>query len=1681
MVNHPTSMLSPLRRAAVTLAAVGFLLQAMSAMALDLAQSPLFLTQAQPPQVLLTMARDHRLFYEAYNDYSDLNDDGVLDIGYRPAIDYYGYFDSYKCYTYSSVNSRFEPSSVTADKKCSGQWSGDFLNYVTMSRMDALRKVLYGGKRSTDSTTETVLERSFIPQDAHAWGKEYESVARDGFDITEYTPLSLPASGTRHLLANVTLTSDASPPLMRVLVNSAYRVWEWVSIERPVAGTKCMHGGSGPDCVTAGGDTWSIVPGSGSHGLSGLNQTIYTTNSAATIPSDHATYDTFVTTHGIPGNQCGTRSIGTVNGSGNPFAVSPCNTSSNYYLNIVQGTLNISTAGTYEFAVDGDDAVEVIIDGTVVASWYDGHGSCNCNTHSGSIILSAGAHTIEFRHMEKTGGDSYYLRWKRTVPASTMTDYTVKVKVCDSTVGLETNCQGYGSSPPVYKPIGLIQTYGQNNGMFFGLLTGSYAHNTDGGVLRRAMSTINDEIMADGRFGSTTDTCASGRACANGVLSTLNKLMIKEFNYGDYSYNQNCGWITTTAMTDGQCRMWGNPIAEMMYEGLRYFAGKASATSAFTYSGTTVDSTLGLPQLTTWINPYASSPNMPGASGYNSANPDTYPSCAKPYMMMVSDVYPSFDSDSLPGSYFNSGFTGDLSGLNVETRGNTIWNQEFGSSTTKNVFIGQSGATSDSAPTPKSVTSFGNIRGLAPADPTRQGSYYAASVAYHGHITDLNAITGSQKLNAYSVALAAPLPTIIVPIGSNAVTIVPFAKSVGQDSTSWVSNAFLPTNQIVDFYIDTIRNVPGYPTDASFNGGRGYYKFRINYEDVEQGADHDMDAIAVYEIKVNADDTVSVIVTSEYAAGGIKQHMGFVASGTTRDGTYLVARDVDTGAGSDYVYALDCRSSSTSPFDCVGVGGSGDLPLVKELIFTPSSSSSSAIFLKDPLWYAAKWGGFVDDNGNDLPDSTEWDADGDGVPDNYFLVTNPLKMEQQLSKALAKIKDDSGTAASLSTNSFSFQSDTKLFQARFSSDGWSGEMNAYPVLSDGTLGPPAWQAQTAMASQSGSSRVILTYDPGQTGAKGIPFQWGSMTTAGTLQTQLNKTAGGTVDSLGSDRVSFLRGDVVSGMRTRPYVKGTTTTNKLGDIISSQPQYVAKPNFGYGQASYAAFSVARENRDAIVYAGANDGMLYGFDAASGTARISYVPSEMYRTRNSEVLLSKLTQANYGKSGNAHHYYVDGSPTVGDICSSPCTATTDWKTILVGGLNAGGQGIYALNITDPDDFLESNAGSVVMWEYNDWQDTDSDADKRYALGYTYSRPAIVRVCSDRDNSSSASPKVCTTSQWAVIFGNGYNNSEADGYASTSGHAVLYVLNAHTGAVLKKINTESGTAANPNGLSTVSPIDVDEDGVVDYVFAGDLQGQIWKFDLTDDNMSNWDSDYSASGDPAPLYTAYDEASPKVRQPITTPPDVIIHPNGGYMVVFGTGQYIATSDKTNTQVQTAYGIWDNGATVSSTNRSNLQQQTMTSAVDVDGIEYRTVSSNAIDWSTKKGWYINLPDSGERVAFEPRVFGSLFYFTSMVPSSDICSYGGYSWDNFVDALTGARLSYSPFDGLPQQNFGSLTAYASGRKSTVGITPTGTIITEGKGRGTMYQGGSTGEIDKYKVSLGSSLAGRISWREILGD
>ena len=1152
-----------------------------------------------PPLVLLVMGRNHKLYYEAYNDASDLNGDGTLEIRYNPDIEYYGYFDSHKVYRYDNISERFYPVRYTVDKKvnpaATDEWSGDYLNYLTMSRIDVLRKVLYGGYRSTDSPTETVLMRSYIPQDAHSWGKEYESIATDGYDIREYTPLGLPAPSTRHLFANTTLEDESTGgpdydrPLLRVLNDSMYRIWEWVSIESPVAGDKCLDGDDGPDCE-----------------------------------------------------------------------------------------------------VDG---------------------------------------------------------------SSQITDYAVKVVVCNSSLP-ETNSKKYPSD--VYKPIGLLQRHGESGSMLFGLLSGSYEKSTAGGVLRKTIGPITDEINPNtGQFLTSVD----------GIIKTIDRFRIENFRYSDHAYDPGWpdAWVTTRPMGEGEFPDWGNPIAEMMYEGMRYFAGKKAYTPSFDYgsSSSTQDAQMGLPRVGTWDDPF-----------------ETYDICAKAFMLVLTDINPTYDSDQLPGvnTNFASGFADTFSSadsppvaLDAESATDAVSTGEGGLGFH---YIGQLHSNFDGSCTPKNLAGngFGDVRGLCPEEPTKRGSYYAAGIAHFARTHDINPGDGEQNVLSYIVALASPLPRIEIPIGTETITLVPFAKSVGGCLGIYPDYGYYqPTNTIVDFYVQSLG-----PTSGTF---------RINYEDVEQAADHDMDAICIYEYQLldNNDvpvahpsqaTKVSITLTSEYASGCIIQHMGYVISGTTADGTYLEVVDVDTGTDVDYF--LD-----TPPG--VNPGDPGDpwdddqpLPLSATRVFTPGETTSATL-LESPLWYAAKYGGFVSLDGNKTPNlDSEWDEDGDGVPDTYFYVVNPLKLEQQLNQTFADIlaRGVSHVAPVASADEANrTQSGDKLYMAFFKpmpENYWKGNLKKYGLSletrSECGRTEPEWTlvdkngdiaedcegifkgssvsywSETAdgdHVDQGGVGAILKNSMPGSdpllVASSGPYYDFrniytykdGGMTRF--IHANIsNDDLAVTGDLMRYRIINWIYGytfDTASSVDSTPVAKREWI---LGDIIHSEPKTIDYIVPG-----------GTDLECRFVAVGANDGMVHIFTNDDATIEgTSYVAGQEVFAFIPGDLLPKLQ--NIGDA-TTHTFFVDGPMTLHQSSSRP--SGEYFPKTLVFGERRGGRSYWALDVTRPDP-----STWTVKWHITGGPTELSGTTGFEELAYTWSNPHFARLQKDSD-----------TVKDVLIFSGGYDPLE------------------------------------------------------------------------------------------------------------------------------------------------------------------------------------------------------------------------------------------------------------------------------------------------------------------------------------
>ncbi len=685
-----------------------------------------------------------------------------------------------------------------------------------------------------------------------------------------------------------------------------------------------------------------------------------------------------------------------------------------------------------------------------------------------------------------------------------------------------------------------------------------------------------------------------------------------------------------------------------------------------------------------------------------------------------------------------------------------------------------------------------------------------------------------------------------------------------------------------------------------------------------------------------------------------------------------------------------------------------------------------------------------------------------------YMADDPATLQTAFDAIFSDILAKAGASSSAATNSTSLSANSYVYQARFNSGDWSGQLLAKEISTAGIINPvPTWDAAVQLAAKTATSRAILTY--GRDTSDGIPFRWSNIAglTDTTAMDALNADYLGSADGNGSFRVDFLRGGTGSGTST---AFRSDRNGKLGDVIHSTPYYVGVPSAGYNDADmagYLAFYTAQASRTPIIYSGANDGMMHGFNASTGEEVLAYIPQEVFPN------LSRLTALGYG-STVPHQYYVDGSPAVADAYIN-----SNWKTVLAGGLNAGGQGVYALDITNPGSFSEANAANIVLWEFTDEDDAD--------LGYTYFEP----VKNQLTNQSAQIAKMAN-GKWAVIIGNGYNNSDADGHASATGHAYLYILYIEQGTDgvwtpttdYIKIDTGVGSTATPNGLATPTPIDKDGDGDIDTVYAGDLEGNLWKFDVSSSTPGNWGLALTAS---KPLFTAKDSSNNP--QPITSAPLVTTHPHGGFLVSFGTGKYIELADSSSTATQSVYGIWDEEAHVNS--RSSLQEQTVINTQTLTGIEYRVNSDNAVNYPTKKGWFFDLPETGERIDVNPVIRDGRLVYVSRTPTTVACESGGKSWVMEFDYLTGGRLDLSPFDVnndgvINNDDYVTVTINGSpvlipvtGRRVPLGgMIATPTVLKDTLDRELKIMASSNGSISSVKESVNASYSGRLSWEEM---
>ncbi|MGK0674478.1 MAG: PilC/PilY family type IV pilus protein [Halothiobacillaceae bacterium] len=608
----------------------------------------------------------------------------------------------------------------------------------------------------------------------------------------------------------------------------------------------------------------------------------------------------------------------------------------------------------------------------------------------------------------------------------------------------------------------------------------------------------------------------------------------------------------------------------------------------------------------------------------------------------------------------------------------------------------------------------------------------------------------------------------------------------------------------------------------------------------------------------------------------------------------------------------------------------------------------------------------------------------------FVAAQSPQEFAEGLKRALGSIANRVSAASNVAGNSTKIDTGSMVYQARYKSGVWTGELLAYAVTQSGPASTPSWNASSLLPAANHRNIFSMTPD-----GRKIEFIWNQLHP--TQQTQL--TSPDVLDYLrGSQRLEQNQG---GSFRNREGL--------LGDIVNSSPVY----------------SKATDT----LFVGANDGMLHAFDARTGKERFAYVPLGAY------PYLKQLSEPNYG-----HRYFVDGDIAVSD------PEKTGGRAILVATLGRGGKGLFGLDVTTPDRFQKTN----VLW---DRTGDPSDPDMGFILG----QPVIANV----DGLG-----------WRIITGNGVNSSREQ--------AVLYIIDPTTGAIDAKINTGVGSPTESNGLSSPGVYDVDGDGDVDVAYAGDQQGNLWKFNLTTRSLA-------LGGQP--LFIAQNGAGQ--RQPISAPPLAIKNTKAGdphvgkTFVFFGTGRYLTTTDPNDKRVQSWYGLIDEGSTIGG--RANLRQRTMSIATLQSGKLVRTVSKAiANDMLGRKGWYVDLVTNngpeGERMIGSQTFLQALnpvLLASSRIPEGDSCTPGGRGYLNAIDPFTGANLGFVFFDVNNDGKFDTADQRNNEPIASIDLglgMPTDPVCIGDQ----CFVSGSTGNLGHIRINLGGATTPRrIGWREIV--
>jgi type IV pilus assembly protein PilY1 len=614
----------------------------------------------------------------------------------------------------------------------------------------------------------------------------------------------------------------------------------------------------------------------------------------------------------------------------------------------------------------------------------------------------------------------------------------------------------------------------------------------------------------------------------------------------------------------------------------------------------------------------------------------------------------------------------------------------------------------------------------------------------------------------------------------------------------------------------------------------------------------------------------------------------------------------------------------------------------------------------------------------------------------YFSAQDPKDVVSGLREALSNMQVRTGAAAAAATSTPNITlTDNDIFSATFTTVRWYGELTDRKI--DTTTGDviktPTWSTSTTVGKSIATRKIKMMQASQSPGTDPVDFSFDNMDAAtkalfankcSTLaQCTLLSAADKTTVNNGTNMVNWLRGvqDYADDNLFRAY---TTTTDSvgatvpivIGDIASSKPAYLREPHNNYPDTAYTDYKTTYASRPGTVFVAANDGMLHAFDGANGNERWAYVP---------RIVMNKMAALASTTYGTNHQFTADGSPEVADV-----KINGQWRTMLVGGLNAGGRGFYALDVTDP-------TAPKVMWELC----ADAAVCPQHnepELGLSFGNPQF-GIWQDK---------------WVVFLTSGYNNIPGtDGVSTGTGTGMLFVVEAATGNVLARAKTNSGDTTTPSGLAKITAISSDPlaDAKVTYIYGGDVLGAMWRFDLT-----------ATSG----AISVVKMGDAGTSKPITTRPDVTqcgvpvtsTDSNGvtstktsaTRIVLFGTGRLLDVPDTSNTSIQSLFALKDSGSALGTIPTSNLVQQVLSVQGSSSNQTTYAITNNAVDLTQKDGWYFNWNlNAGERMNLDPQIVSGVANVITNIPSSSsACSVGGTSNLYQVDVCTGQGVNGDP-------------------------------------------------------------------------